>query len=170
MNGLAGLGQPTNPPPELTPFPHPTLPSYAEGGGGEGVSFAIFGSRQLRYKSSLPPSATPLDSVAAEPGRVLTLSCSTRCGMYRSRPGGSIISRRALPPGPILLRERTTLRSRRGGPGDGWHRGSENGPTEHRFCRTEWEISTHRASMLPYVLAVAVDPGHRANVAKPTFP
>ena len=36
MNGLAGLGQPTNPPPELTPFPHPTLPSYAEGGGGGG--------------------------------------------------------------------------------------------------------------------------------------
>ena len=44
------------------------------------------------------------------------------------------------------------------------------GPVEHRFCRTEWEINAHRAFMPPYVLAVAVDCSHCANVAKPTFP
>ena len=40
----------------------------------------------------------------------------------------------------------------------------------NRFCRTEWEMNTHRASVLTYALTVTVDSGHCADIVKPTFP
>ena len=75
------------------------------------------------------------------------------------------------PPGPILLRGRSTQATSPAWPW-GWLASVlvKTALLNNRFGRTEWEMNTHRASVPTYALTVTVDSSHCAVIVNPTLP